>query len=323
MNAPYKSIYYENDGINERFGNIIIPVNTEQYFLITDKEIDGIDPDRYAISNRLNLYDYKTQSYLKNSKSTYLYVNLYNAKYNKYISYNIHRIYMLVFCYIENCESYDVNHIDGDKYNNHPSNLEWTTHKENMNHAFKYIINTKINENNIRNIIDMYNSNYTIKDIANKFNISPSYISYIIYGFKNRQVSDNILKIRENCVITREKFKSKIPDEDIESIIYKYNSGESYKSIASDYGVDCSTLRKRINRYIKNNPDMNLYLKERNIFDKELAKNIKDFINSNYTTNSSSEIINACINKFNLPNTQSIRKALSNIYSNKTYKDLF
>jgi len=30
-----------------------------------------------------------------------------------------------------------VNHIDGDKYNNHYTNLEWVTQKENVHHYFK------------------------------------------------------------------------------------------------------------------------------------------------------------------------------------------
>lgn len=38
--------------------------------------------------------------------------------------------------YIGYCENSDINHIDGDKLNNHISNLEIVTHQANMKHAF-------------------------------------------------------------------------------------------------------------------------------------------------------------------------------------------
>lgn len=52
-----------------------------------------------------------------------------------------------------------VNHIDGDKLNNHPSNLEWATNSENQKHAYRLKLNvSKVKEDN-------HNSKLTIEKV--------------------------------------------------------------------------------------------------------------------------------------------------------------
>ncbi len=62
--------------------------------------------------------------------------------YNDYVSRNrtychVHRLMMLEFCPIQNPELYVVNHINGIKTCNFLWNLEWTTQKGNIEHAFR------------------------------------------------------------------------------------------------------------------------------------------------------------------------------------------
>src|SRR5699024_4414371 len=47
-----------------------------------------------------------------------------------------HRLILLAHNYIENSEDMQVNHINGKQDDNHISNLEWCTSKENMKHAY-------------------------------------------------------------------------------------------------------------------------------------------------------------------------------------------
>lgn len=65
-----------------------------------------------------------------NKKRGYFYVRTKSG------NYSLHRLVASAF--IENkLNKPCVNHIDGNKLNNHSSNLEWVTHKENSAHAKK------------------------------------------------------------------------------------------------------------------------------------------------------------------------------------------
>jgi len=49
-------------------------------------------------------------------------------------AYTVHRLVAIHF--IENCNNFpEINHKDGNRFNNHISNLEWLTHQDNMRHA--------------------------------------------------------------------------------------------------------------------------------------------------------------------------------------------
>jgi len=53
---------------------------------------------------------------------------------NNLIPYKIHRLVAEEFVF-KHSDNLEVNHIDGNKLNNHSDNLEWCTHAENCQHA--------------------------------------------------------------------------------------------------------------------------------------------------------------------------------------------
>lgn len=89
---------------------------------------------RYQVSNLGRVKNTLTRKILTPFLhcSGYYSVNLWYQ--GKVQFYYVHRLVAMAFCegYEEGKE---INHIDGDKFNNKASNLEWVFHKENMEHS--------------------------------------------------------------------------------------------------------------------------------------------------------------------------------------------
>ncbi len=96
----------------------------------------------YRIYNNGQIYSEKSKIYLKPSITNgYYRICLYNNNNKQY--YNIHTLVAQYFC--ENPDNKPiVNHQDGNKLNNHYTNLEWVTYTENTQHAHDLGLNKTI-----------------------------------------------------------------------------------------------------------------------------------------------------------------------------------
>lgn len=115
------------------------------------KLIEGYE--YYEVSNYGNIRVLKDSKRLKaghllkpvekksKGKYIYYYVSLNTPIEGKYSNFKAHYIHRLVAqAFIPNPMQWpEINHIDGNKANNNYSNLEWCTHKENVQHSYSVL----------------------------------------------------------------------------------------------------------------------------------------------------------------------------------------
>lgn len=117
----------------------------------------------------------------------YMTVNLWKDR--GYKTYTIHRLVAISF--IPNPNNHPVvNHIDGNKINNHVSNLEWCTHGDNLTHAYKNNLkpkkygiaqtNAKYTLEQVCEMRELRKNNYTVKKISEMFGADRATISNIV-----------------------------------------------------------------------------------------------------------------------------------------------
>ena len=111
--------------------------------------------------------------------------------------YYVHRLVCTAFLGNPIGGRVTVNHIDGDKYNNKLSNLEWSSYSENLKHAYRNGLNKNSGENNhytkfsdetISQVREKYaTGQYLQSELADLYGISRMQIHRIV-KFKNRKI---------------------------------------------------------------------------------------------------------------------------------------
>lgn len=181
------------------------------------KVIEGYED--YEVSNLGRILSNKKgkKKYLKLFNKQGYYCTALSANKTKFLL--VHRLVAKAF--ISNPKNKpEVNHIDGDKSNNHVDNLEWCTPKENINHAWK----NGLCENTRKAISNR------MKDI--KINYGTESRKKPIYSSK---LDMQFESIRNAAIYIKENYFNNINVKNIEIYINKILLNKTKKS-KYDYG---------------------------------------------------------------------------------------
>ena len=191
-----------------------VTIQPEVFAHITDRVVPGV-LDYYLISNYGRIFHkYRNEFLAVNIDSKgYCYKPL--ATVNGAKNCRIHRLVMMTFEFVDNCNNLFVNHIDGIKTNNYIWNLEWVTPSENSEHAFRYGLNKgrySIPEDKIRHACELLqDQSIPINEVAKITEISYSIVSAIAskrahvdisseYNIQPRKIANNLSEQEVNML---------------------------------------------------------------------------------------------------------------------------
>lgn len=232
-----------------------IKVNFENqkffYDLIIENKIENIDED----NNTVQINGELRRSNVQNenlSDHRYCVIQYKNAR------IPFHRLVYMYHTKEFIPENLFINHIDGNKCNNHFSNLELVTQSENIQHAYRTGLNNNIAENHLyTNLTNEQVAQFrrefkakekTVKDIANEAGLSITSTYYMLLGISWKSINE--IESPSSLLGTvkgEDQWSAKLTDEQVIKYRDLYDLGlKSVLEISAETGLGERNVRNML-----------------------------------------------------------------------------
>lgn len=228
---------------------MILGAEKENWLYISNKSVDGIELNRYLVSDFGRIFDLKLNRRAPE----------YNFGGYKTVSLNtisgshtflIHRIVLIEFTGFENDKNI-ANHINGIKTCCLLNNLEWVTESENTRHAFETGLNTNIGENSVLAKLsdnDVLNIMYQLRDGIPVKEIAKSVPDVIteplsaVYAIRKGNAWNHLAK-KHNIIFAEYKDESdRFSEEEKDTIGRMLSERKPSDFILKSLGYDISSM---------------------------------------------------------------------------------
>jgi transposase-like protein len=195
----------------------------------------------YCVTENGDIYSRKSNRYLNLQYNDNGYVCVSLRMQGKTKALKVHRLVGFTYLKDSYFEGAHINHKDGNKANNHYSNLEWVDRVENMRHAHRTgLIVAKpctLSDDVVECVCRMLQEGVSISQTAKRNNVHRESVYQIIRGgvFKDISSKYDLSKINK---------QSRVPNESILAAMQALSIGLPVAEVARKTGVNPSSVKR-------------------------------------------------------------------------------
>ena len=197
-------------------------------------------------------------------------VSLYNNQTKSKKIAPVHRLVAKAFMPCEHMDMLTVNHKDGDKTNNHISNLEWVTLGQNTKHAIETGLNSirgedhpgaKLTRDQVVEVLQRAIKGERPSSIAKDFGVSDVTIQKLLAGetWHILHKDPEVARLRKAYKPRSKKGEgnshAKLTEQDVRDIRAAAENGESRRSLSERYGMHYNTIGDIVKRKLWSHVD--------------------------------------------------------------------